>query len=127
MACLSFSAAHAANSCRTIFQTASAAREQHLVSIRSDLTLTPIERVAGGTQDGQWVKDQNGNHYFAKSYNGNQERVLAEHLTSQIYRAFDVAAAESYLSLMNGELSVLSREVDGDIAGSSARLNETYV
>ena len=87
----------------------------------------PIERQAGGTQGGSWFRDESGTKYFGKSYSGDEERVLAEHMTNQIYAEMGIRVPKTWLRRLNGVAYIFSEEVAGQVAGDVTPLKKTDI
>lgn len=86
---------------------------------------TPTDRQAGGSQNGVWFQDQRGDFYFGKSYDGDVERVLAEHLANEIYERMGVGVPKTILRRIDGVPYILSKETPGQVAASAHDLART--
>jgi hypothetical protein len=92
-----------------------------------DLSFIQLGREAGGSQGGSWFKDEAGVNYFGKSYSGDEERVLAEHMINEIYAEMGMRVPKTWLRRLNGVAYILSREVPGRVAGAVTPLKKTDI
>lgn len=80
--------------------------------------LIKTDRQAGGSQGGAWYRDERGQQWFGKHYNGSVDRVENEHLASDLYRMFGVDAPETHIVDVGGKKMLVSREVPGEIVST---------
>lgn len=75
--------------------------------------LKKLPRRAGGSQGDECFVSKTREYYFAKSYDGDQERLLIENLTNEIYRSLGVPVPDTYLRRIGGKPYLLSADVKG--------------